>query len=71
MDLGPVRRGRDPHDRRRHALELTEAGRGHLAVVAYAPHLLEAETAALLGPGDADEPRPLLLRLPDPAAHAG
>ncbi|MGF1343209.1 hypothetical protein ACQSMD_24385 [Streptomyces flavovirens] len=55
----------------RHALELTETGRGHPAVAADALNLLEALTAALLGPGGADGMRPLPLRLLHPAAHAG
>ncbi|MER7488616.1 MarR family transcriptional regulator [Streptomyces sp. NPDC126497] len=70
VECGSVRRGRDPHDRRRYALELTEPGHEHLAVVTNAVHVLEAEIAELLGPGGADELRPLLSRLLDPAAPA-
>lgn len=65
-----VRRGQDPHDRRRYVLELTQLGREHLAAVANAVHVLEEETVELLGPDGAGELRSLLLRLLDPAAPA-
>ncbi|MFC8284619.1 MarR family winged helix-turn-helix transcriptional regulator [Streptomyces cyaneofuscatus] len=67
---GMVHRGRDPHDRRRHALELTELGHTQLKRVAHAVGLLAAETAELLGPGGEDELRALLGRLLEPA-HPG
>ncbi|MFI5727684.1 MarR family winged helix-turn-helix transcriptional regulator [Streptomyces cyaneofuscatus] len=67
---GMVHRGRDPHDRRRHALELTELGHTHLKRVTEAVGLLAAETAELLGPGGADELRALLGRLLEPT-HPG
>ncbi len=67
---GMVHRGRDPHDRRRHALELTELGHTQLKRVAEAVRLLAAETAELLGPGGEDELRALLGRLLEPA-HPG
>nr|WSY51612.1 MarR family transcriptional regulator [Streptomyces sp. NBC_00886] len=66
---GSVRRGQNPHDRRRYALELTEPGRAHLVVVANAVHVLEAEIVELLGPDGAGELRSLLTRLLDPAAR--
>ncbi|MFJ8194976.1 MarR family winged helix-turn-helix transcriptional regulator [Streptomyces sp. NPDC096094] len=71
---GLVRRGRDPHDRRRYALEVTDSGRQQLTVVAAAVQELASEVAAMLGPGGEDELRALLLRLLEPAhtaAHAG
>ncbi|MBT2378654.1 MarR family transcriptional regulator [Streptomyces sp. ISL-111] len=64
---GMVHRGRDPHDRRRHALELTELGHTQLKRVAEAVGLLAAETAELLGPGGEDDLRALLGRLLEPA----
>ncbi|MFD4659802.1 MarR family winged helix-turn-helix transcriptional regulator [Kitasatospora sp. NPDC058444] len=67
---GSVRQGQDPHDRRRHALELTQPGHEHLALVANAVHALEEEIAALLGSDGAHELRSLLSRLLDPAAPA-
>ncbi|MFE7455507.1 MarR family winged helix-turn-helix transcriptional regulator [Streptomyces sp. NPDC057554] len=70
VDGGLVHRGRDPHDRRRHALELTELGHTRLATVAEAVGLLAAEVAELLGPGGEDELRALLVQLLEPA-HPG
>jgi DNA-binding MarR family transcriptional regulator len=70
-----VRRGRDPHDRRRYALEVTGRGREALAVTAEAVRELADDMAALLGPGGEDELRQLLVRIEssvgaDPAAPA-
>jgi DNA-binding MarR family transcriptional regulator len=60
---GLVRRGRDPHDRRRYALEVTAAGRESLAVVAGVVEELNDEVTALLGPGGEDALRTLLLKI--------
>jgi DNA-binding MarR family transcriptional regulator len=60
-----VRRGRDPHDRRRYALEVTDLGREKLDVVAAAVRELADDVAQLLGPGGADELRTLLWKLLD------
>ncbi|MFJ9560686.1 MarR family winged helix-turn-helix transcriptional regulator [Streptomyces fuscichromogenes] len=68
--LSLVRRGRDPHDRRRYALELTDPGRVRLGVVAQAVDGLAADVSALLGPGGETELRALLLRLLAPT-HSG
>jgi DNA-binding MarR family transcriptional regulator len=65
-----VHRGRDPHDRRRHALELTELGHSRLKTVAEAVDLLAADVAELLGPGGEDELRALLVQFLEPA-HPG
>ncbi|MCX4793979.1 MULTISPECIES: MarR family winged helix-turn-helix transcriptional regulator [unclassified Streptomyces] len=70
VDGGMVHRGRDPHDRRRHALELTEFGHTQLKAVAEAVDLLAADVAELLGPGGEDELRALLVQLLEPA-HPG
>lgn len=67
---GLVSRGRDPHDRRRYALEVTELGRESLAVVAGAVAGLAADVSAMLGPGGEDELRTLLLKLLAPT-HSG
>ncbi|MGW7420474.1 MarR family winged helix-turn-helix transcriptional regulator [Streptomyces sp. NPDC054813] len=68
--LGLVRRGRDPHDRRRYALEVTELGREQLAVVARAVAELAGDVSAMLGPGGEQELRELLLKLLAPT-HSG
>jgi DNA-binding MarR family transcriptional regulator len=60
---GLVRRGRDPHDRRRYALEVTDLGREKLGMVARAVDSLAADVAAMLGPGGEDELRALLMKL--------
>ncbi|WP_222316733.1 MarR family winged helix-turn-helix transcriptional regulator [Streptomyces cavourensis] len=70
VEGGMVVRGRDPHDRRRHALELTELGHARLKEVAEAVDLLAADVAELLGPGGEDELRALLVQLLEPA-HPG
>ncbi|MEU3051110.1 MULTISPECIES: MarR family transcriptional regulator [unclassified Streptomyces] len=70
VDGGMVHRGRDPHDRRRHALELTELGHTRLKTVARAVDELAEDVAELLGPGGDDELRALLVRLLEPA-HPG
>ncbi|MER5523089.1 MarR family transcriptional regulator [Streptomyces sp. NPDC002677] len=70
VKLGLVRRGRDPHDRRRYALEVTELGREQLAVVTRAVAELAREVSALLGPGGEEELRELLLKLLAPT-HSG
>lgn len=70
VKLGLVRRGRDPHDRRRYALEVTDLGREQLGVVARAVAGLAADVAAMLGPGGEDELRELLLKLLAPT-HSG
>ncbi|WP_308310826.1 MarR family transcriptional regulator [Streptomyces sp. GbtcB6] len=67
---GLVRRGRDPHDRRRYALEVTDPGREKLAVVARAVAGLAADVSDMLGPGGEAELRDLLLRLLAPS-HSG
>ncbi|MFG2680453.1 MarR family winged helix-turn-helix transcriptional regulator [Streptomyces sp. NPDC048392] len=65
-----VRRGRDPHDRRRYALEVTDDGREKLGVVARAVAELATDVADLLGPGGAEELRALLLKILAPT-HSG
>lgn len=65
-----VRRGRDPHDRRRYALEVTELGREKLGVVTRAVAALASDVADMLGPGGEDELRVLLLKLLAPT-HSG
>ncbi|WP_240980808.1 MarR family transcriptional regulator [Streptomyces sp. Z423-1] len=68
---GLVRRGRDPHDRRRYALEVTDDGREKLAVVTAAVQELADDVAAMLGPGGEDELRTLLLKLLEPTTKSG
>ncbi|MGW4914181.1 MarR family winged helix-turn-helix transcriptional regulator [Streptomyces sp. NPDC004270] len=70
VKLGLVRRGRDPHDRRRYALEVTELGREQLAVVVRAVAELAGDVSAMLGPGGEEELRELLLKLLAPT-HSG
>lgn len=63
VQAGLVQRGRDPHDRRRYALELTDLGRQRLKLVRHAADLLQAEMAEMLGPDDTAELRVLMLKL--------
>ncbi|MFE9621290.1 MarR family winged helix-turn-helix transcriptional regulator [Streptomyces sp. NPDC006384] len=65
-----VRRGRDPHDRRRYALEVTDTGLEKLDTVSRAVDDLAADVSDLLGPGGTEELRALLLKLLSPT-HSG
>ena len=58
-----VSRDRDPRDRRRYALSLTDAGRGQLAVLGATVRELQADVAALLPPGGEAELRLLIDQL--------
>ena len=66
-----VCRGRDPHDRRRYALDLTGPGREALAVIGEAVRELADDMAALLGPRGEDELRALLLKIDSAAPVQG
>ncbi len=61
-DLGYVERRRDPADRRRHVVELTEAGRAALATGERAREGLEDEVLANLSAAERDQLRSLLSR---------
>lgn len=61
--LGLVTRGRDPHDRRRYALELTDLGRARLALLRDTVNRLRSEVRDLLGPDGEHELRALLTKL--------
>ncbi|MEV0590379.1 MarR family winged helix-turn-helix transcriptional regulator [Nonomuraea cavernae] len=63
VQLGLVARGRDPHDRRRYALELTDLGRQRLVVVHDALDRLQAEILDVLGAAAERELRALLGKL--------
>ncbi|MCH0562258.1 winged helix-turn-helix transcriptional regulator [Streptomyces sp. MUM 136J] len=65
-----VRRGRDPHDRRRYALEVTEPGRQKLVLVTAAVTELAYDVAQLLGPGGEEELRTLLWKLLEPESFS-
>ncbi|SDR32309.1 MarR family winged helix-turn-helix transcriptional regulator [Thermostaphylospora chromogena] len=60
---GLVVRGRDPRDRRRYALELTDLGRRRVADVRRAAERLQEQVTEMLGPETAAELRALLLKL--------
>lgn len=64
VDAGLVARGRDPHDRRRYALDLTDLGRRRLATAGEAQQALQAQVRELLGgPEPERELRELLQKL--------
>ncbi|GGO82829.1 MarR family winged helix-turn-helix transcriptional regulator [Nonomuraea cavernae] len=63
VQLGLVARGRDPHDRRRYALELTDLGRRRLVVVHDALRRLQTEILDVLGADAERELRTLLGKL--------
>src|SRR4051794_16530758 len=59
-DMGALRRVRDPADRRRQALVLTDAGREPLADCAAPAQELDAGLAAALAPEEREDLRRLL-----------
>ncbi|GGM83359.1 hypothetical protein GCM10010106_32530 [Thermopolyspora flexuosa] len=61
--LGLVTRGRDPRDRRRYALELTDLGRARLGFLRDTVNRMQAEVLGLLGPDGERELRALLAKL--------
>jgi DNA-binding MarR family transcriptional regulator len=61
-DLGYVTRLRDPHDRRRHVVELTAAGRTALARTDSAQAAIESEVLQALDPSERETLRRLLSR---------
>ena len=63
VKAGLVGRGRDPHDRRRYALEITDAGRQQLLMLHKAVDELQSDIAAMLGPGGDAELHALLLKV--------
>ena len=72
VQAGLVTRGQDPRDRRRYALELTDAGRQRIPPMLAALRQVEAGVTELLGPARHEELHALLLKLlpasGDPAA---
>lgn len=70
VKLGLVQRGRDPHDRRRYALEVTATGREKLALIADAVAELATDISDRLGPDGDEELRALLVKLLAPT-HSG
>lgn len=60
---GLVARGRDPQDRRRYALVLTDLGRERLAVVRASIERLQSDVTEALGADDERELRALLIKL--------
>ncbi|SEG21033.1 DNA-binding transcriptional regulator, MarR family [Nonomuraea solani] len=63
VQAGLVARGQDPHDRRRHALELTDLGRSTIPAVRQAQHRMTAATTELLGQDGTAELQALLSAL--------
>jgi DNA-binding MarR family transcriptional regulator len=63
VTAGLVARGRDPRDRRRYALELTDLGRDRLALVRTAVERLQADVLAALGADGERELKALLTKL--------
>jgi DNA-binding MarR family transcriptional regulator len=62
---GYVRRGRDERDRRRHALELTPAGREAIARFAHVAGTVDEAVLSVLQPDERDTLRELLQRVID------
>ncbi|MTE21002.1 MarR family transcriptional regulator [Streptomyces sp. TRM43335] len=60
---GLVRRGRDPRDRRRYALELTDRGRESLKTVERAVEDLQSDIEEMLGPGGETELKNFLFKI--------
>jgi DNA-binding MarR family transcriptional regulator len=71
VEAGLVTRGQDPRDRRRYALELTDAGRQHIPAMLAALRQVESGVRDRLGRGAQDELHALLTRLLDAPADAG
>jgi DNA-binding MarR family transcriptional regulator len=63
VHLGLVVRGRDPHDRRRYALELTDLGRERIVAVRRSVERMQAEVLDALGADGERDLRGLLGRL--------
>lgn len=63
VTAGLVSRGRDPRDRRRYALTLTDAGRQKMTALREAVTGLQAAILEALGPDDEPELRALLIKL--------
>lgn len=67
VQAGFVTRGQDPHDRRRYALQLTDAGRARLPDTKAAMAQVETELRGLLGKDGMRDLRDLLLKILDDA----
>lgn len=63
VQAGMVSRGKDPHDRRRYALELTNRGRTLMPSLYQAGERMQSDTREALGADGEDELRSLLGRL--------
>ena len=64
---GLAERKRDPEDRRRHIVEMSEQGRTALTAMEGAIDTIERELLADLSPTDADQLRSLLAKVRSPA----
>lgn len=67
-NAGLAERKRDPEDRRRHIVEMSEQGRSALTAMEGTIDTIERELLADLSPADADQLRSLLAKVRSPAS---
>ena len=68
-NAGLAERKRDPEDRRRHIVEMSEQGRSTLMAMESTIDTIERELLADLSPADADQLRSLLSKVRSPAGN--
>ncbi|MFJ8957749.1 MarR family winged helix-turn-helix transcriptional regulator [Lentzea sp. NPDC102401] len=69
-NAGLAERKRDPEDRRRHIVEMSEQGRAALTAMQGTIDTIERELLADLSPADADQLRSLLSKVRSPAGNS-
>ncbi|RDI24487.1 MarR family transcriptional regulator [Lentzea flaviverrucosa] len=69
-NAGLAERKRDPEDRRRHIVEMSEQGRSALTAMEGTIDTIERELLADLSPADADQLRSLLAKVRSPAGNS-
>lgn len=69
-NAGLAERKRDPEDRRRHIVEMSEQGRSALTAMESTIDTIERELLADLSPADAEQLRSLLSKVRSPAGNS-